>query len=233
MKNYFIKEGYHHKKEARTSVDEGTQYWSDSRLTSSKYYQYDVYKLARNLIKKNNFETCADVGCGSGYKLANIISPACNHATGIDQPFIIDRCKEVYSNKNIEWVSDDFENPHNTFDRKFDAIICSDVIEHLIDPDVLLNYIKSIAHKDSLIIISTPERDMLSGEDNNEAVNGEHIREWNQSELVKYLEHSGFCVDEVKLLKPVKFHFSRRFFRPFLQKGKNFNYCMTIVCRLA
>jgi len=231
MKNYFIKEGYKHKDSARTAVDSGSQYWSKYRLSSSKYYQHHVYKLAQELIIENKLNSCVDVGCGSGYKLVNLISPFCKDTTGIDQPFIIERCKKVYGENNINWLSEDFENAKIGTNKKFDLIICSDVIEHLLDPDILLNYLKSISHKDSIIIISTPERDILHGSANNSATNVEHIREWNQTELTAYIESSGFNIKGIHLLRPLKFHLNRLYFSHLKRFYKRFNYCMAIVCQ--
>jgi 2-polyprenyl-3-methyl-5-hydroxy-6-metoxy-1,4-benzoquinol methylase len=228
--NYFIKEGYIHKTVAPTAVAEGSQYWTDYRLDSSKYYQFHVYDFAKNLILNKTLTSCVDVGCGSGYKLAHIVAPVCKRCVGIDQPFIVKRCKEVYP--AIEWISDDFENPHNVAGEKFDVIISADVIEHLLDPDILLNYLKSLSHPNSTVIISTPERDIMHGVSNIEAKNKEHIREWNQGEFKQYLESKGFIVDQIKLLPGLKFHLHRRYFSYLKHNYKKLNYNMMAVCRL-
>ena len=43
--------------------------------------------------------------------------------------------KQNYPNSN--WIKSDFEQSPK---EEFDVIICSDVIEHLIDPDDLINF---------------------------------------------------------------------------------------------
>jgi 2-polyprenyl-3-methyl-5-hydroxy-6-metoxy-1,4-benzoquinol methylase len=229
--NYCIKEGYQHKTIAPTALAEGLQYWTSNRLASSKYYQYYVYKYAKDLIKKNKFSSCVDVGCGSGYKLAHIIAPHCKRTVGIDQPFIIERCKKVYP--YVEWQSEDFDNPTKTTLGTFDVVLCADVIEHLLNPDILISYIKSRVKKNSVILISTPERDVMNGLDNNAAVNKEHIREWNAKEFKQYLETQGLVVDEILLQPSLRPHFHRRYFSYIKHNWNKMNYCMLAVCRLA
>lgn len=229
-KKYCIKEGYNHKTEAPTAVAEGLQYWTPNRLQSSKYYQYHVYTFAKKLILAKKLTSCIDIGCGSGYKLAHIIAPVCKNSVGIDQPFIVNYCKEVYP--NIEWQSDDFDNPLNNKATKFDLVICADVVEHLLNPDILISYIKSLVHSNSTILISTPERDIMHGLSNMAATNKEHIREWNADEFKKYLESQDLVVDEIKLLPALRFHLNRRYFSFLKHNWSRQNYCMMAVCRL-
>lgn len=40
--------------------------------------------------------------------------------------------------------------------KKFDVIFCGEVIEHLFSPDDLLDEIRNLMHKDSILILSTP-----------------------------------------------------------------------------
>lgn len=226
---YFIKPGYHHKNVAPTASAEGEDYWTPYRLNTSKFYQHHVYAFARNLIKKNNLNSCVDVGCGSGYKLMEIIAPTGARVCGIDQQYIINRARTVYPGG--EWIAADFERPFTEI-KKFDVVMSVDVIEHLIHPDELLKTLKAFAHSGSYILISTPERDIMSGVNNNKAINKEHIREWNRVEFAKYLESRGFEVLSMELLPAMRFHFSRRYLSYLKHHWKNRNYNMLAVCRV-
>jgi len=53
-------------------------------------------------------------------------------------------------NLNEEKLTDKYK------DEKFDVIFCGEVIEHLFSPDSLLDEIKELMHKDSVLILSTP-----------------------------------------------------------------------------
>ena len=82
-------------------------------------------------------------------------------------------------------VSDVSAKPNITTD----VIVCSDVIEHLVDPDELLDYIKAISYK--YLILSTPDRDLVykpSDEGcNGPPANEAHVREWNYQEFDEYI----------------------------------------------
>jgi len=41
-------------------------------------------------------------------------------------------------------------------DRKFDVIVCGELIEHITNPGLMLDGIKRFMHKDSILILTTP-----------------------------------------------------------------------------
>ena len=131
-------------------------------------------------------------------------------------------------------------NVDSILPNKIDIIICSDVIEHLIDPDLLLNYIKNLSSKNSIIYLSTPDRDRMRGKSCMKSLKKEHIREWNYSEFKAYIADRGFQIIDHIHLKPLKFSFSN--FKNYLQillnktinfDGKKFKYNQLIVCRVS
>jgi 2-polyprenyl-3-methyl-5-hydroxy-6-metoxy-1,4-benzoquinol methylase len=163
-----------------------------------------------------------------------IIFPHCPDVVGIDQPSAIDVCKKRYGNG--EFFADNFETPVLKLDKKFDLIICCDVIEHLMDPDILLNYIKRFSHNDSLIVFSTPERDLLRGPDCMVSEKPEHVREWNHKEFLKYLKSRGFVIEEALFVPTMKFNLSREYIlylKRVLKGIHAFNTCQVAVTRLS
>lgn len=159
----------------------------------STLYQYKVYQYARKIIKSRNFCRLLDVGCGYGIKLKEIIHPVCQNIVGIDGNYAIKFCSNSYSFG--DWYHDDIENPTLKLDRKFDLIISSDVIEHMVDPDKLLEYIKKYSHKATQIIVSTPERDRISNQNpQGPPRNLSHVREWNMAELHSYFKSRGLRI---------------------------------------
>lgn len=165
MNDYYIKRGYKARTESCTlDHKRKSKYWDKQRIYASAFYQADVYKIAKKLIEKYKFKTIVDIGCGYGVKLNNIIYRSFPNARiiGIDQKSAIDYCKNNY--KFGEFYEDDFENPSKKIViSNIDLIICADVIEHVLNPDILLNYITSMADNNTLIIFSTPERDLARG----------------------------------------------------------------------
>ncbi len=96
-----------------------------------------------------------DVACGSGYG-ASLISSVAKYVEGID----IDR-------KTIEWVkiNNHFYSPvkfkisnieKNKIDGQYDCVISFETIEHLKNPEFLLNNIKNSLNNDGVLIFSVP-----------------------------------------------------------------------------
>ena len=134
-----------------------------------------------------------DIGCGAGVKLKEFIAPVCSWIVGVDNEHSITYCKK--SHEFGTWFVDNIENPSGAVSGTFDLIISADVIEHLADPDKLLEYIRNHAHTNTRAIISTPERDLISGRKNKSPhINSSHVREWNRKEFRDYIEGNNFEV---------------------------------------
>jgi hypothetical protein len=180
----------------RLSIDTNlhSQYCIDSRYQSrTKYTHYDdmeeqdkwqleVYLYAYAIMKKNNFIKIVDYGCGSGYKLITFFDEF--ETIGYELPANVDILKKHYAER--EWrVSDFYSN--EIID--VDIIICSDVIEHLVDPDILINFF--LKQKFKYLVLSTPEKDLVYAENDPHRLgpprNIAHQREWNFQEFAEYI----------------------------------------------
>jgi 2-polyprenyl-3-methyl-5-hydroxy-6-metoxy-1,4-benzoquinol methylase len=167
MKTYHIKESYVHNLNNKD--------FDDTELTDQ--WQKEVYEFAEKVFKDNNFQSVLDIGTGSGYKLMKHFH---NYKTlGIDIPKTVEFLKNKYPNK--DW-SDNFESK-----KGYDLIISSDVIEHIPNPDILLDLIANCEPK--LILLSTPDRSLMyNTEHNGPPSNSSHVREWNMEEFKNYIE---------------------------------------------
>ena len=166
MKTYYIKESY----TARLDNKD----FDDTKLTDE--WQKEVYEYAKKVAEENNFKTILDIGSGSGYKLIKHFD---NYNTlGIDIPKTVSFLKEKYPTKS--WT-DQFVPVTG-----YDLVISSDVIEHLPDPDILLDLIIQCDPK--MIVLSTPERNLLYKTDHNgPPFNRSHVREWTMVEFYNYI----------------------------------------------
>lgn len=174
MKKYYIKETYIHR--------DHVNFFDDTNNTDA--WQKEVYEYALALCIKNDFKSVMDIGTGSAFKLLKYFSEY--DTLGIDLP------------KTIEWLN--FTYPHRRWSsdfspkQGFDIIIASDVIEHLLDPDDLLNMIIECAPK--FIILSTPDRDTLPRKSvDGPPVNGAHVREWSFEEFYEYVSSKFNVID--------------------------------------
>jgi 2-polyprenyl-3-methyl-5-hydroxy-6-metoxy-1,4-benzoquinol methylase len=110
--------------------------------------------------------------------LVNIIGRITPHIVEIDQSAPIESCNNKYSTG--AFYSDNYESPSLDYLdllKRPDIIICSDVIEHIVDPDILHDFIKVLAAESKRIIFSTPDRDRLRGTNCTESLKPKHIRE--------------------------------------------------------
>lgn len=204
---YAIKAGY----QARMNAAE----YPDTEENASSY-QVAVYEYAAALVRDRELRSVVDVGCGYGLKLLEFLHPACPEIVGIDQEHSIAYCKSKHAGVG-QWLVDDFERPQLQFDRTFDLVIASDIIEHLQDPDLLLDYIKRLSGDDTLVLFSTPERDLVRGADcMGPPKNPAHVREWNQNELTAYLLGRGWCVE--------------RHFLAAARRGRADKTCQVVLC---
>lgn len=201
--SYSIKPNYVHKEKVESKEVSPGDYWTKDRIKMSSLYQYHVYELAYHYYRKNQtVKTILDVGSGPGTKSFIFFSKETHcKVTLVDQETVKSIAKEIFPNANF--VAADLDKP-NDLNEKYDLIICADVIEHLLHPENLLKTIRSSMHDETTLVISTPERDILRGRDNSYSVHPEHVREWNTSEFIKFLENDGFCVNKSFLLPQTK-----------------------------
>ena len=132
-------------------------------------------KLRTQLI----WRSILDIGCGSGFKLVKYLY---NRTTiGVDIAETCARLQKRYPRR--PWAISDFSAAVTP---KADLVIASDVIEHLADPDELLDFIVRVAPK--YVVISTPDRNLLRvGTHNGPPSNPAHLREWSMADLDAYV----------------------------------------------
>lgn len=184
IKTYKIKEGYTSRLEPGHHDDSN---WEDQS-------QYEVYQYCAKFMELNGLETVVDIGCGSGFKLMKDLSKFKTIGTETEPCYSL--LKSKYPDRKWYLAGEPeksfFENPNI---KNADVVLCCDVIEHIIDPDVLLDHLISLDAK--YYIISTPCREVLCKNPrfsdiygpawNGPPVNGCHVREWTKDEFIEYL----------------------------------------------
>jgi 2-polyprenyl-3-methyl-5-hydroxy-6-metoxy-1,4-benzoquinol methylase len=174
LSNFFIKTGYRSRPNSR--------YFDDNLIEMEGIiHQPEVYDFARYLGHRLNCKYIIDIGCGQGDKLVKLYPDFC--IIGIDYRKNIEHCKAKYDDFG-RWIEYDLEQNNNLPIEKeileSSVIICSDTIEHLLNPTSLLTILKNLLEYAPLCLISTPERDLVRGKDDfGPPQNLHHIREWN------------------------------------------------------
>ena len=166
MSRFCIKEGY----TERTSVPS----WDDT--SNQDECQKLIYEMAKEVLEEYNFNSVLDIGCGSGFKLVKYFNNC--KTLGIDVPRTVEYLKQRYSDK---FWTDVFEPVQG-----YDFVICSDVVEHFEDSNVLMEMLQKCNAK--LLVISTPDRDSRNISEHNGPPSWEyHYREWNTQEFGQYV----------------------------------------------
>jgi hypothetical protein len=155
-------------------------------------WQKEVYELARKWLDKEGLASVLDLGCGTGEKLIENFS---------DIPFVGVEVEPTLSwlrNKHPDHI---WRSPESAMLRG-DLVICADVIEHLPNPDIIIEAIKKSGAK--IAVISTPDRSLIPGAMAGPPRNPHHIREWTMKEFDAYLrEH--FDVLDHHICNPEQF----------------------------
>jgi len=203
--NFYIKEGYHPNTVNLTLDVSGEQtYWDDQRLKTAEVFQHAVYSEALRWAKAKKINRILDVGSGPPVKLEKL-----KYRIGdevqiwlIDQPSISSFIGSRWP--GYKFIPSDLEFVDINFSEKFDLIICADVIEHLVNPLALLRFMYDTLSPNGRIFLSTPERDLLRGQECLSSPHPMHIREWNFQELQHFLTAAGFIVTDQLFIPPKK-----------------------------
>lgn len=232
-KDYCIKPGYSpNLVQATYDAGEVLEYWNESRIETSARFQYYVYRLCGRLIRKYQYASFLDVGSGPATKVRRFILPVCKDVTLVDQPSTGVLLRRLMPESPFFAVN--LESPALDLGRKFDVIVCADVLEHLVDPDPCAEFIRRHLSVGGRAVFSTPDRDWLRGVDCNTCPKREHVREWNAREFAAYATSRGFVVEThahypMEPIPEWEFQFSQAV--SFRIKTRRWSSCQATVCR--
>src|SRR5687767_3148223 len=126
-----------------------TEYMDHERI---EFYK-EVVELIKQKVKFSNDKTIADAGCGTGHLLYFLKEQVeFEKATGFDfSPEAIKMAKELFPSFEF-YVFDIYSGQ----DQKFDIVLCTEVLEHLLHPDLALSNLLSMLNPDGSLFITVP-----------------------------------------------------------------------------
>lgn len=146
---------------------------------SQESWQKEVYEAAARSAEDANATVVFDVGCGSGYKLMKYFGKL--RTVGFDVEQTVTMLKQKYPGR--DWRCSNFTA---RIDEAADIVVCADVIEHIPNPDQLMEFLSRIRFRK--LFLSTPERHLVYGFDQSgPPLNKAHCREWTMDELAGYV----------------------------------------------
>jgi SAM-dependent methyltransferase len=181
------------------------EYFSDD-AEDGVVWQPDVYARVGELVAAQRKHVVIDLGCGRAGKLASL---ATDHPDwqfiGVDYGANLAWCA---SNLGFgDWFEADLESDRALpidYHQAADAIVvCSDVLEHLVRPDVAIEHIRRLLVAGAWrAVLSTPAREQRAGFDHpGPPANKAHVREWASSEFHAFVRTAGLIVDESSLTR--------------------------------
>ncbi len=158
-------------------------------------WQPDVYPTAADIARSLHCDTLIDIGCGQARKLS-VLHPEFK-LIGVDYGGNMEHCRSRYPFGT--WLEADFEDidmlPLPARVLKNSVVICSDVIEHLVDPRSLMNALRELLKYAPALVLSTPDRERTWGRTHmGPPPNPAHIREWTLAELSALFQREGFTL---------------------------------------
>ena len=141
-------------------------------------YNPHIYELAYYLAKRSEAKYIIDIGSGNGKKLKKFVNEF--KVFAVDYSINLELIKKEIP--EVTFIECNLEKEVPRLDNniiKDSIVICSEVIEHLVNIDNLLLSLKSFSEKARYLIISTPDRIRARGiGDYGPPGNPSHVREW-------------------------------------------------------
>lgn len=143
-----------------------------------------------------------DVGCGEGF-LSQLLAAQGNNVIGID---VSEEAIELSRKDKVEAYVCDIENENPPFVKKFDIIVMSEILEHLVSPRNALNKLKKYLSKDGFFIITFPNIafykyrcQLLLGRFPEQHLydKSEHLHYWALPDFLQFLRSCNMRCDQV------------------------------------
>lgn len=167
------------------------------------------------IIPSNPKVRILDIGAGEGYVSSKLKAQG-HDLVAIEIAAVnIEHLKQ----RNIEVLQHDLmRRPYPIKDESFDIVICADVLEHLLRPDICLKEAFRILKRDGGLIVCTPNYShpyriwqLIRGDSFHDPFNDPldayqfwaHVKFFTFKSLKRFLEHIGFFVRQVFLPMPV------------------------------
>lgn len=141
---------------------------------------------ALDVAKELKPKSVLDLGCLEGYSALTIA----NHVDSVERIVGVDLSEDGIALANsrkplvkasCEFIQQSIEEYLEQCEEKFDMVVCFEVIEHVLDPELLVNIIDKVLTENGQVLISTPSFESpIFGK--NDVANKCHIRLYTTKE---------------------------------------------------
>lgn len=151
------------------------------------------YIYASEQVRKRKARLVLDAACGSGYGSYELAKYA-DKVISLDKNTPLNK----YQKANIKYSQIDFEKDNLlsklSFDKKFDAIVCFETLEHLNNPRGFLTALSKLIKNNGLLFVSVPNGQFEKTDDNNSPINPYHLHKFSEGQMTDLLENCGFKI---------------------------------------
>jgi 2-polyprenyl-3-methyl-5-hydroxy-6-metoxy-1,4-benzoquinol methylase len=162
------------------------------------------------LLGRSRVQRVIDIGAGNGTLCAMVKAalPGC-HVAGVEydaQGVEVARREHPGINFYHQGVQDNPAQVLGEEGEAFDAVVCTEVVEHLFSPHLLPRYAAGLLRPQGLLVVTTPYHGYLKNlalsltgswdKHHSPLWHGGHIKFWSRRTLTQLLEDNGFEVTE-------------------------------------
>jgi 2-polyprenyl-3-methyl-5-hydroxy-6-metoxy-1,4-benzoquinol methylase len=184
-------------------------YWGHRQEISHLYEEWIPPRIsvAEQALTETSVERLLDVGCGNGI-LGRILASEGNrpeYIAGVDiSESALKLADDHYDDLYCADVED--KSPPTNGDR-YDAVVCLETLEHVLDPKNMLTGLREVVAPDGILILSVPNIAYITyrvqyarGDVANETLTGdgvEHIHQFTKERIEALVESSGFAINDL------------------------------------
>lgn len=169
-------------------------YDKDTLESMSQAVWYNQWTV--NQFKKFLHGDILEVGCGVGNFTKQLLFFGEVSAIDIKTDYLR-QTKELIGSGGQVGFGDIEKGSYFFKDKKFDAIVCLNVLEHIQDDEVALKNLFNLLKKEGRLILIIPSENFLYGEIDRSIG---HFRRYEKTELIKKLRTAGFEIIKSKKL---------------------------------
>lgn len=156
-----------------------------------KFFPYSRIILCGLLAGKIKDKRILDLGCNTAI-LSRILN-GYKEYVGIEISSYL--CNKIKPKKNVKIVNANVEDKSIADLGKFDIIFCLELLEHVQNPIKLFENIREMAHKDTIIIFSTPYK--LNPKQQEQELNVGHLRLFDAHKFSVILNAFGLEIEKI------------------------------------
>ena len=153
-----------------------------------------------NMVPDERALTILDVGCGTGLNSQKLAAKG-HTIEGVD---ISEVAVKLYNERGFAGRTCDLAVGIPSPSEKYDLVFCSEVIEHIVDTELLLNEMYRVLKPGGELVLSTPNSAFwvyrilgLFGKTVSQVQHPGHVRFFSKKTLRDAVENSGFSIDRL------------------------------------